>query len=45
MAVMTSMLIYLLSSCYKNKEDILALPAVSFRGDVVSIVSWWLRLP
>lgn len=38
MAVMTSMLIYLLSSCYKNKEDILALPQVSFRGDVVPII-------
>ena len=38
MAVMTSMLIYLLSSCYKNKEDILALPEVSFRGDVVPII-------
>lgn len=38
MAVITSMLIYLLSSCYKNKEDILALPEVSFRGDVVPIV-------
>jgi hypothetical protein len=38
-AVMTSMLIYLLSSCYKNKEDILALPTVSFRNDVVPIVA------
>lgn len=38
MAVITSMLIYLLSSCYKNKEDILALPEVSFRGDVVPII-------
>lgn len=37
-AVMTSMLMYSLSSCYKNKEDILALPKVSFRGDVVPIV-------
>ena len=25
---MTSMLVYMLSSCYKNKEDILALPKV-----------------
>lgn len=38
MAVMTSMLVYLLSSCYKNKEDILTLPTVSFRGDVVPII-------
>ncbi len=38
MAVMTSMLAYLLSSCYKNKEDILTLPTTSFRADVVPIV-------
>lgn len=38
MAVMTSMMIYLLSSCYKNKEDILTLPTVSFRSDVVPIM-------
>lgn len=38
-AAMTSMIIYLLSSCYKNKEDVLALPKVSFRGDIVSIVT------
>jgi hypothetical protein len=38
MAVATSMLVYLLSSCYKNKEDILTLPATSFRGDVVPIM-------
>lgn len=38
MAVMTSMLVYLLSSCYKNKEDILTLPTTSFRGDVVPII-------
>lgn len=37
-AVMTSMLMYVLSSCYKNKEDILTLPKVSFRGDVVPIM-------
>lgn len=36
---MTSIVIYLLSSCYKNKEDVLALPQVSFRGDIVSIVT------
>jgi len=39
MAVITSMLIYLLSSCYKNKEDILAVPTVSFRNDVVPIIT------
>jgi len=38
MAVVTSMLIYMLSSCYKNKEDILTLPTTSFRGDVVPIM-------
>ena len=39
MAMMASMLIYVLSSCYKNKEDILGLPQVSFRSDVVPIVT------
>lgn len=38
-AMMTSMLMYMLSSCYRNKEDILALPRVSFRNDVVPIVT------
>ena len=38
MAVVTSMLFYLLSSCYKNKEDILAVPTTSFRADVVPIM-------
>jgi hypothetical protein len=38
-AMMTSMMVYLLSSCYRNKEDILTLPKVSFRGDVVPIVT------
>ncbi|MEP7237139.1 MAG: hypothetical protein ABI685_04730 [Ferruginibacter sp.] len=37
-AVITSILTYLLSSCYKNKEDILALPTTSFRSDVVPIM-------
>jgi hypothetical protein len=37
-AVLTSMLTYLLSSCYKNKEDIIALPTTSFRADVVPIM-------
>ncbi|MBK6827007.1 MAG: hypothetical protein IPG86_09095 [Chitinophagaceae bacterium] len=38
-AVVTSMMVYLLSSCYKNKEDILELPRVSFRNEVVPIVT------
>jgi hypothetical protein len=38
MAMMASMLTYMLSSCYKNKEDILALPKVSFRSEVVPII-------
>jgi hypothetical protein len=37
-ALMTSMLIYILPSCYKNKEDILELPKVSFRSEVVPIM-------
>ncbi|HMD00651.1 MAG TPA: hypothetical protein VKH37_10880, partial [Ferruginibacter sp.] len=39
MGILTSMMIYVLSSCYKNKEDIEALPRVSFRGDVVPMVT------
>lgn len=38
-AVTTSMVMYFLSSCYQNKEDILALPRVSFRNEVVPIVT------
>lgn len=38
-AVMTSMMVYMLSSCYRNKEDVLALPKVSFRKEVVPIVT------
>lgn len=38
-AVVTSMMMYLLSSCYRNKEDIQALPKVSFRKEVVPIVT------
>jgi len=38
-AVVTSMMMYLLTSCYKNKEDIQALPKVSFRKEVVPIVT------
>ena len=34
-----SLLMYLLPSCYRNKEDILTLPKVSFRSDVVPIVT------
>lgn len=37
--LITSMTVYLLSSCYKNKEDILELPRVSFRNEVVPIVT------
>jgi len=38
-AMASSMLIYLLSSCYKNKEDIQSIPKVSFRAEVVPIVT------
>lgn len=38
-AMITSITVYMLSSCYRNKEDILALPRVSFRSDVVPIVT------
>ena len=38
-AVATSMMMYLLTSCYKKKEDIQALPKVSFRKEVVPIVT------
>lgn len=31
--------ILVIASCYNNKEDILALPKVSFRGEVVPIVT------
>ena len=37
--MITSMLVYGLSSCYRNKEDILALPKVSFRNEVVPIIT------
>lgn len=38
-AMVTSILVYILSSCYRNKEDILALPRVSFRQEVVPILT------
>ncbi len=38
-ALATSLMVYLLSSCYQNKEDILELPRVSFRNEVVPIVT------
>lgn len=38
-AAITSMITYMLTSCYRNKEDILALPRISFRSDVVPIVT------
>ena len=38
-ATASSMVVYLLSSCYKNKEDIESIPRVSFREEVVPIVT------
>lgn len=38
-ALITSMVLYGLSSCYRNKEDVLALPRVSFRSEVVPIIT------
>jgi hypothetical protein len=38
-AMTTSILVYLLSSCYKNNEDIQSVPKVSFRAEVVPIVT------
>jgi hypothetical protein len=38
-AMAVSLLMYVLPSCYQNKEDILTLPQVSFRSDVVPIVT------
>ena len=35
----TSMVVYLLSSCYQNKEDVLALPRVSFRSEIIPIIT------
>ena len=35
----SSTLFYLLSSCYKNNEDIQAIPRVSFRQEVIPIVT------
>ena len=37
--MITTMMVYALSSCYRNKEDITALPRVSFRSEVVPIVT------
>jgi len=37
-AMAFSVLVYLLSSCYNNKEDVMALPKVDFLGDVVPIM-------
>lgn len=34
-----AMMMYLLPSCYKNNEDILALPKVSFRAEVAPIIT------
>ena len=38
-AMASSMMFYLLSSCYKNNEDIQSIPRVSFRAEVVPIVT------
>ena len=38
-AMASSMIFYLLSSCYKNKEDIQTVPRVSFRQEVIPIVT------
>lgn len=38
-AMAVTMVVYALSSCYQNKEDILALPRVSFRTEVVPIIT------
>ncbi len=40
-AMATTMVVYMLSSCYRNREDILQVPVekVSFRKDVVPIVT------
>lgn len=40
-AMAVSMLVYVLSSCYRNKEDILALPRVSFRKRSRSYCNGW----
>jgi len=37
-AMAVSLVVYLLSSCYTNKEDIPSLPKVSFLGEVVPIM-------
>ena len=38
-AIMMSLALVYFSSCYNNKNDILSLPNVSFRGEVVPIVT------
>ncbi|MEI9912343.1 MAG: hypothetical protein WDO71_23420 [Bacteroidota bacterium] len=37
--VMMTVLVVYVSSCYNNKEDILSLPQVSFRSEVVPIIT------
>jgi hypothetical protein len=37
--MVVSLLVYLLTSCYKNKYDVPSLPRVSFLGEVVPIVT------
>jgi hypothetical protein len=36
--ILISAVVFTIASCYNNKEDILALPTVSFRGEVVPII-------
>ncbi|MFN8291919.1 MAG: hypothetical protein U0U70_16795 [Chitinophagaceae bacterium] len=38
-AMATTVMVYLLSSCYKNREDIQELPKVSFRGEIMPIMT------
>jgi hypothetical protein len=38
-AMVVTIVIYMLSSCYNNKEDIISLPRVSFLGEVVPIMT------
>jgi hypothetical protein len=38
-AMTISILVFLISSCYNNKEDVSALPRVSFLGEVVPIMT------
>lgn len=37
--ILISGIVFTVASCYNNKEDILALPTISFRGEVVPIIT------